>query len=162
MAKSSPACLQQWLPDSGDSDLLDSARRLAEFAVTSQGLSDKARKELVNLALWWATEVDGKYTTRYRSRGVIELASTAPLPRAWWKALRHDHVTTRKSLAKRLLDDRENPAAVLAEAIGCTVTRDEHDRLNRVDDSVVGWARYASAGVEVLDMAERLPRQTRP
>lgn len=156
MARSRPACLELWQPSPSASALLESARLLIDFAMNTDQLAPKAQKELLNLALWWATEVDGKYTTRYRSQGVIDLASTSPLPAGWWKELRHDHVQTRKNLIKRL-HTGEDASTVLGDAVGCTVTRQEHAQLTRVPDDITGWSRYKQAGVAVLDMKTGKP-----
>jgi hypothetical protein len=45
---------------------------------------------------------------------------------------------------------------ILALAIGCTVTREEADRLLQFD-SDYGWERYRKAGIEVLDTAQEPP-----
>jgi hypothetical protein len=39
---------------------------------------------------------------------------------------------------------------VLRRAVGCTVTRVEHERLSAIG-SVDGWQRYLDAGVRVFD-----------
>ena len=45
---------------------------------------------------------------------------------------------------------------ILTLAVGCTVTREEADRLLQFD-SDYGWERYRKAGIEVLDTAQEPP-----
>jgi hypothetical protein len=46
---------------------------------------------------------------------------------------------------------------ILACAVGCTVTLDEHSRLHCFDDEY-GWERYRKAGIVVLDTLEHPPK----
>jgi len=43
---------------------------------------------------------------------------------------------------------------ILGMAIGCPVTKLEHERLTAVDASLFGWERYRPARIEVLDAGE--------
>lgn len=141
-----------WSPGPDDTERFRSAVALAEFAVSSPDLTSAHRSRLLNESIWYATEGGGKYKTRYRSRGVLDLEKEAPLVN-WWSYLRHEHVVTRSSLKQRILDG-EPAADVLADAVACVVTAAEHERLSRFDNTHNGWARYEMAAVEVVDMAD--------
>lgn len=39
---------------------------------------------------------------------------------------------------------------ILEDAVGCTVTTEEHDRLAPFDDEY-GWERYRKAGITVIN-----------
>ena len=101
---------------------------------------------MLNQALWFATEADGKYSTRYRSVGARELDASD-----WWRHLRHEHVLTRKELVAAMLAAPDQAGEILQSAIACTVTADEHRRLGAVGEDIRGWERYVAAGVDVFD-----------
>lgn len=125
---------------------LQSALAAARFAVDpSQPLVERHRKGILNGCIWLITEgtVGKKYQTRYRTSAAVA-SKNGPL--------RHEHVYTRKSLVARMVNG-EPVEAVLKEAIGCTVTAEEHDRLRPFDSTHEGWERYRQAGIDVLDMA---------
>ncbi len=93
------------------------------------------------------TEADGKFNTRYRSRSAI-----GAVP----KLLNHEHVVTRKALIAEMIAAPERVDEVMASAVACCVLRDEHQRLaavERADPTLVGWARYRAAHIEVIDQA---------
>ena len=124
-------------------------------------------------ALWAVTEITPgrKHDTRFVSEGVkAMLDEHNKLPSAWrytkepkkWharkdprKCAQHEHVVTRKELQKQLFKAGPNSDAVekiLRLAIGCLVTREEHDLLALHDKSgALGWERYARAPVKVWD-----------
>jgi hypothetical protein len=68
------------------------------------------------------------------------------------KVLHHEHVFPKK----KMIDDLQKASSseeidrILATAVGCVVTRDEHARLRQYDHEV-GWQRYRSAGIGVVD-----------
>lgn len=45
--------------------------------------------------------------------------------------------------------------SILKDAIGCTVTTDEHENLSDLADEIIGWDRYKKAGVRVFDRVEQ-------
>lgn len=118
----------------------------AQFAVMSPDLFDAYRRELLDNVLWLVTAApSGKYKTRFRCHAAVTNPNAE---------LRHEHVYTRRSLIKRMLDDPGCIEKVVHElAIGCVVTKAEHKRLSQFDKSHEGWERYRAAGIEVLDMA---------
>ena len=100
--------------------------------------------ELLTTLLWKITEADGKYKTRFQSRGALECTDS--------KQLRHDHVYTRKRMVDALLNaGPEACEEIVKHAIGCTVTAREHDLLSTFDDGHDGWERYRKAKVRVTN-----------
>ena len=131
-------------------------RRRSAVALVKMLLRERdvlAREHLIealNLALWKLTEAEaGKYQTRFRS---VEPSATNR------KVLRHDHVFQRKRMVDDLLE-AVSPEAVddiLKKAVGCTITKDEHTRLNQFKD-LDGWVRYQRAGITVVDAVTDKP-----
>jgi hypothetical protein len=131
-------------------------RRRSAVALVKMLLRERdvlAREHLIealNLALWKLTEAEaGKYQTRFRS---VEPSATNR------KVLRHDHVFQRKRMVDDLLE-AVSPEAVddiLKKAVGCTITKDEHTRLNQFKD-LDGWVRYQRAGITVVDAVTGKP-----
>jgi hypothetical protein len=112
-------------------------------------MRDRVLKEV----LWFATEVPGKYTTRYRSVAAWEPQRKSKRFDEWVGLVAHEHVWTRASCRMRLLSapDAESIEAVINVLQGCVVTRAEHQRLKPIDATHEGWARYIAADVEVID-----------
>lgn len=114
-------------------------------------LTDSHCREFLGKALWKVTEAETpKYKTRYRS----EKSQGAT-------KLRHDHVFQRKKMVDELLAHPENADEILAKAIGCTITEDEHNQLNQFAH-LDGLDRYEQARIVVLDMETGKPRATDP
>lgn len=103
---------------------------------------------------WEATELGGKYSTRYRSAAALELQRSMPV-REWIKEVAHEHVFPHKQLRDRLSRCRSDKEIrrVLQAAQGCVIRRDEHSLL---DETQVGWLRYLDR-VEVIDMRDQRP-----
>ena len=104
------------------------------------------RQDLLNVLLWKLTEAEcyRKYETRYRTQGAIDCNE----PR---KLLRHEHVFQRSIMIKKLeRATLEQIDIILADAVGCTVTTEEHKRLSKYDN-YYGWERYRKAGIVVID-----------
>ena len=60
-------------------------------------------------------------------------------------------------MVEALLQARpEKVDEILSEAIGCTIMREEHRRLNQLKH-LDGWERYAEAGIIVIDMETGKP-----
>jgi hypothetical protein len=131
---------------------LRSAAALARFALESAELTDDHRRQLLNNAVWYVSEAAGKYKTRYRSAGVLSLEADASVP-MWRSKLRHDHVTTRRSILASLASPGADVEATLRSVISCTVTKPEHERLTKFDDTCAGWDRSIAARIDVYDMA---------
>jgi hypothetical protein len=136
-----------YAPGADSEQQLASAVTLARVVLATPDVHESQRRKLLTEILWFATQVDGKYTCRYRSAGaravIAGIAAT--------NSLRHDHVLTRKELTEALLADPEHVDEIIRSAIGCVVTKDEHDRLGSVSASASGWDRYLAARVDVFD-----------
>lgn len=144
-----------WKPSSEKEVRLRSGAALVAFVLGEPSIVLDHQRRVLREVLWSVTEIDGKYTTRFRSVGTLQLEEADRIAN-WQSNLRHDHVLTRKSLIEALLAGA-NPYDVLSTAVACTVTRAEHTRLSSFDRSHEGWARYAEAGVQVIDMATGEP-----
>lgn len=104
-------------------------------------------RELLTVLLWKLTEAEShnKYKTRFQTEGAIACRDAIKL--------RHEHVHQRSKMIDRLLDAKlEEVDGILENAVGCTVTIDEHARLAKCDDEY-GWDRYRKAGLVVIDTA---------
>jgi hypothetical protein len=106
----------------------------------------KHLRDLLTILLWKLTEAESqKYETRFQTQGAMECSDQTKL--------RHEHVYQRKQMIARLLKAKlEEVDGILANAVGCTVTIDEHSRLAKWDDEY-GWDRYRKAGLVVIDTA---------
>src|SRR5262249_11323777 len=103
-------------------DRIKSATALIKIilANNNSGILKAHRKELLGTLIWKITERNGKHNTVYKS----EKASKMRCDRS---NSRHDHVFTLRELKNKLLDaSSKDIDAILAEAIGCVVTPDEH------------------------------------
>ena len=142
--------LPTWSHRSDSEQRIQSALILTRAAldVRDQLLPLHLRESLSN-AIWKYTECDGKYSTRFRSRGAIEFPK---------EKLNHEHVLTRKLLITELLQNPDDYIAIMQKAVGCTVLRTEHLLLGSVEKEnplLVGWDRYREAGIEVYDLKTR-------
>ena len=127
-----------------------SAMALVELLLREQSaLLSRHLNECLSLAIWKFTEADGKYTTRFRS---VESSSADP------KELRHDHVFQRKKMIDDLKAHPEAVNEILSKAIGCTITKDEHTRLDECNH-LDGWGRYRQAGIVIIDWETGKPLQ---
>lgn len=106
-------------------------------------------KKFVSNCLWKITLAEGpsKYETRYRS----EASYDAPK-----RKLQHEHVWQRKLMVQKLLKCQPDQVEeIVNDAVGCTVTKEEHQRLadvDKADPDVDGWERYRRAEITVRDM----------
>lgn len=125
-----------------------SAIRLAQVLVATDGIHPSHRRHALTNAVWWYTEADGKLKVRYRSSGVLAGGAVK---------VHHEHVVPRKNLVDRMLADPDAIPEILASAVACLVTVEEHRRLTALPPSVEGWDRYRAAGVEVRDMLDGTP-----
>jgi len=148
--------LLSWVESPQASRPVRSAAALARFALESAELTDDHRRQLLNNAVWYVSEAAGKYKTRYRSAGALSLEADGPVPKRR-SALRHDHVTTRRSILACLASPGADVEATLPSVISCTVTKSEHERLTKFDDTCAGWDRYIAARIDVYDLATGIP-----
>ena len=148
-----PAYLRPFAESATAESIVTGAVSLAGFASEGEGLTPSQRKNLADLAVWWVTGAAGKYSTRYRSGGVLALPDEGG-----WSQLVHEHVFTRRTLVAELLTAPiDQLESVLRSAVACVVTKQEHQRLTPFDKTHTGWDRYLAAGIDVFDMTDRSP-----
>ena len=131
-------------PEAGEI-ILSATTAIASILQMSQKVLSDHKRRLISRMIWKITEAHGKYNTRFCSEGALRDADD----------LRHDHVTTRKNLIDRLMNPPFDLEGILKDAIGCTVTTDEHENLSALADEIIGWDRYKKAGVRVFDRVEQ-------
>ena len=129
-----------------------SALRLVEVIAPLE-IDESIKRKMLSHSLWFVTETEGtsKYRTRFMSKRAIGKDS---------KRLHHEHVIPRKVLVDAMMREPHRAAEIANTAIGCTVTRKEHEALTKLDESepgVVGWDRYRRAGIVVIDTATGEP-----
>lgn len=122
------------------------ALRLVEV-IAPLDIDPAIKRKMLSHSLWFVTETEGtsKYRTRYMSRKAIGKDT---------KQLHHEHVIPRKVLVDAMVKEPHRAPAIAATAIGCTVTRKEHEVLTALDKAepgLEGWERYRRAGVVVID-----------
>jgi hypothetical protein len=128
----------------------ESALAAADLLASASGLLPVHRRELLSIVVWKWTEADGgKYGCRYRSAGVYNCS--APIE------VQHEHVVTRELLVDEMIAIPERCRSILANAIACLVTPEEHRRLSSLERSIQGWKRYLAAKVDVWDVGVTPP-----
>lgn len=139
-------------------DIITSAKKMAVLVLQSEELHMKHRKKILKELLWWISEADGKYTTRYRSKAVVDLATKNPDSS---EKIQHEHVFPRAKVADDLLNrrsellvDKNELERILDGTVGCVVLASEHRQL---DNKAEGWKRYAK--ITVLDMSKSPPNE---
>jgi hypothetical protein len=162
--------VRQYVPSRDTREIIASAKKLARVVLKSRSLLTKHKRKILSEVQWFISEADGKYTTRYRSKKVVDLArrylrtvSRGPAKRgtanvqakARRELIQHEHVNTRKSITDKILRHPTQVVSILNQVIGCVVTKDEHSRLRK---AARGWGRYRHAGVRVYDMSFRTPK----
>ena len=135
-----------------------SAANLVKVILQSPDLSKEHRLEFVKLALWKVTEAEwGKHDLRFRSKAASSMLRDHRSYKWRDKHLRHDHVFQRKHMVDELLNaSPEAVATILNKAIGCIVTKAEHDNLRQFKN-FDGWERYRQAGIVIIDMETGRP-----
>jgi hypothetical protein len=130
---------------------LKSAVTLVKALLGMPGLTPEHRREFLKLALWKVTEAGSlnKYKTQLRAQAAC---SSAPGTK-----LQHDHVFQRSRMVDTLLMAKpEAIEPILKGAVGCTITKDEHERLNDFKH-LDGWVRYRAAQIVVIDTETGAP-----
>lgn len=147
-----PPVTPRWVAPSQADAVRRDAIAIATFAVNAPNIREVTKRELLSkyvLVLLTHGTANGKYGTRYRSTGALDIADPA--------TLEHEHVFPRKWLIEQMMESPEAVEMVLTHfAIACTVTSDEHRRLayaERANPALAGWERYHAAGIEVIDTA---------
>ena len=105
------------------------------------------KEELFRAVVWIVAEIDGKFTTRYRSRDAREAPAGS---------VQHEHVFPMRDLWA-IAQGHMSPAQLLPLVTACVVTRDEHRKLSaydRLPSAQFGWMRYTECKIQVVDMLE--------
>ena len=136
--------------------IIASARILARLALETEEMRMQHRKKMLNDAIWYHTEADGKWKTRYKSKVVWDLAHNEPQSLV---LINHEHVITRSNLVEDMLGNRlhllehlDELHELLNTAVACIVTADQHAELL----AGIGWKRYAN--IEVFDTGVTPPK----
>jgi hypothetical protein len=111
--------------------------------------SPELKEELFRSIVWLVSEIDGKYTTRFRSRAALEAPAGS---------VQHEHVVPMRKLWEIVVQKCMGPAQLLPLVAACVVTRDEHRKLTAYDrssDGQFGWMRYSQCQIPVVDMLEK-------
>ena len=123
-----------------------STRNLVKSLRKMRGITDSHRRTMLRHALFLLTEAE--WTNKYKTRFCSKTALTAAKEK-----LRHDHVFPRAKMVDALLQSSADSVDdILNDAVGCTITIDEHALLNKFED-FDGWERYRKAGITVIDTA---------
>lgn len=135
-----------WQPKVDSLKNLQSAISFAKLIVSNNLATERHIKKFLDLVVWLVTEKDGKYNQRFISIGVKNKISVEkPIL---------EHVNTRKSVIKMMIEKPNNIDSILKNIKSCLVTKEEHYILNNIDESVKGWDRYKRAGIKVYDKLE--------
>lgn len=111
-------------------------------------ISDVIKGKVIRLMIWNITGAYGKTKTRFISKGVKNDIEKKELKYI------HEHVFRIKLIIDNILKDKSNFEKYLDNAVVCTVTEDEHKKLNKVDKKLDEWDRYNEAGIIVYDTVE--------
>ena len=124
---------------------LHSATTLVKGLLQMPGLIAEHRREFLKLAQWKVTEAEGR--TKYKTR----MCSQESLSNAPGSKLEHDHVFQRSLMVDALLSASPDAVdTIIKGAVGCTITKQEHDRLKQFEH-LDGWGRYRAAGIVVIN-----------
>ncbi|MBI4173246.1 MAG: hypothetical protein HY519_00840 [Candidatus Aenigmarchaeota archaeon] len=131
--------LKKYIPKIGREQKLKDLYLLAKTIIDLE-MGNEIKYKFLRHVIWSITTVDGTYNTKYRSKSVL---SRREVP------INHEHVWTVKQIREELLKNPENYQNILdKKAIGCIVTREEH---NQLPGDKRGWERYKNAGIIVMD-----------
>jgi hypothetical protein len=129
-----------------------SIHEVVEFVLRTP-LHSHCKKKLLNCCLWQLTVAEG--TNKYNVRFVSAAAKLLLTDKGRSKVLRHDHVFRRAQMVEKLMRAKpQDAASILRRAVGCVVTKEEHDKnLRRIDQlkDADGWERYKRAQIVVWD-----------
>ncbi|MDO8558146.1 MAG: hypothetical protein Q7S09_03080 [bacterium] len=126
-------------------DVLLSATNAIDQILSMLNVIEKHKKEMLSDMIFKITEVDGKSSPPYLSKKVYKIRLAENEKNA---GLVQDHVFTRKGLIQKLLKNPTRSKYILKNAISCTVTKEEHNKLSAIKNAD-GWKRYKKAGIKV-------------
>jgi hypothetical protein len=98
-----------WAPHPRAAERRRSAVQIAKLALSADGLLDEHRHQLLSVAVWKHTEADGKFTTRFRSEGALEVSDSS--------MLNHEHVYPRKWLRERMLAEPSRVEEIISRPV---------------------------------------------
>ena len=132
---STPKHSQQFKPDPAE------AQHLADVETLIRDLqrikvNPRVQKMMLDRAVWLVVELTGNFFSRHRSEGTTSTLGVR---------IQRDHVHTRRLLVAELLAGTEDVRSVIDRAHCCVVTKEEHDRLSKAPQTVIGWDRYRAA-----------------
>lgn len=164
--RTADAMQKPWVQRADAERRQESAIRIAQALLRIRDdLHPSHLRECLSLTCWKASEAEGpsKFATKLVSVGIWEARAT-PEDR-----VEHEHVVPRKLLVNRMIEG--GPPAVphlLRAAVGCSVLRSEHQRLQDHDDILaammtappcelfdLGLERYRRAHVGIFDRLAR-------
>lgn len=134
-------------------DAMAEARKLLASQPFLAQFSDCLREYMIRKLLWVLTEgpcPTGSGSTRRHK--YEEIPFRTPAAQAANGHRRHEHVFDLKWAVAELTKNPTRAAEIADLTVACVVTKDEHDRLNTYGRGLVGWERYKSAGLAVLDV----------
>lgn len=79
-----------------------SAKNIAWTILRADDISLKHKKAVLHEVLWYLTAADGKYSTRFRSKRVVDLAHSEPSSE---ERIQHEHVFTKKSVVTKIMNN---------------------------------------------------------
>lgn len=127
-----------------------SIKAFITVVMSTESILFKHKKRFISKSLWNITNPISKYKylRRYRSKGVLE-GKDESIP------LQHEHVFEKKQMVDRILKNPSSIEEELRKAVGCVVTKPEHDLLRKKAKGLDGWKRYDCAGIKIFDMKKR-------
>jgi hypothetical protein len=123
---------------------MESLIHATSLVVSSGGILEKHKRQLLDTIVWKATEAGGKtkYDTRYVSESVFEAARQRRTIK-----VNFEHVRPKKKVISDLLATPDKIKRILYNAMACTVSHNEHKLLRDGED----WDRYKAANIRVYD-----------
>jgi hypothetical protein len=118
-------------------------------SVRDSRLPSDSKKRMLNHAVWEVSIARGNFAPEFLSKGVLEGAVGTKIQR--------EHVYKRKWIVEAIVKQEEPLEAILKRIIHCVVTREEHAQLNKIPDTLDGWARYREADIDVFRCCGELP-----
>jgi hypothetical protein len=152
ISRHSKKLIARYVPSPESEQIKASAVALAIAVLHHDDILPRHKRKMLKEAVWLVSEADGKHSTQFRTRKVVELATKESQSQL---KIQHEHVVPRAVIADLLLRFPHLVAEILNTVVACVVTQDEHNQLNREFE---GWRRYSRARtkIEVYDMA-RVP-----
>jgi len=133
-------------------EAMTEARKLLASPSFLGQFSDCLREFMVRKLLWVLTEgpcPTGSGSTRRHK--YEEVPFRTPAAQAGGNR-RHEHVFDLKWAVAELLAHPDRCHEIADQIVACVVTEEEHQQLKAHGRGLVGWERYKSAGLTVLDV----------